>query len=67
MSKKIERLIKKYTRYRENLLWHIRTNGPKGEERTACDIKIISYMEIVSDLNKLLNPLPSTKGDDRVK
>lgn len=45
-----EEILKKYTRYRDNVKWHIETNKPTGQDLLDCMAKWTAYQEVVKDL-----------------
>lgn len=49
----IKYLLEKYTRYVENIKWHVKTNKPALPEESTCRHRIKCYEEIIDDLQKL--------------
>ena len=54
-----DNLIKKYTKYVENLRWNIRENDINGERLNNAKQQIQIYNEIINDLSLLESPQPS--------
>lgn len=46
-------LIKKYTAFRDNIQWHIKTNKPVGGELNILEQRVKDYNEVIKDLESL--------------
>lgn len=50
----LEKIVDKYKKYLDNIVWHITTNQPKGTEAEICHKRVDDYTEILNDLHSLI-------------
>ncbi len=51
---KINLLINRYTRYVENIQWHLDFNKPHLAETDKCNSRISDFKTVIDDLKNLL-------------
>jgi hypothetical protein len=50
----LKKIVGKYKKYLDNIVWHITTNQPKGTEAEICHKRVDDYTEILNDLHSLI-------------